>query len=160
MKRFLPIFLLAPAVVAAQSDFDKSLTDIDNAGRSLVSAKCPKPLAKSEEQVKNRHVDDLTDEIRSVECTGYSLKYYVANATVPPRELPMRLTLTRPHKKLPAALNVGVVASQVRARLGPPESDKDGKITYIGVSEAGSDTITFVTKGDKITEILWVWDVD
>ena len=72
----------------------------------------------------------------------------------------MRLTLTRPHKKLPGDLNVGVTPPQVRARLGSPESDSDGKLTYVGVSEAGSDTITFVVRSDKVAEILWVWDVD
>ena len=53
MNRFLFIFLLVPTLVAAQSDFEKSLIDIDDAGRALVSAKCPKPSSKTEEQVQN-----------------------------------------------------------------------------------------------------------
>ena len=160
MKSFLFMLLLAPMTVVAQSDFEKSLAALDSAGRSLVSAKCAKPLAITKEQIKNRHIDGIVDQIWSVQCDGYFLEYYIANDTAPPRELPMRLTLTRPHKTFPVKLNVGIAESQVHMRLGAPETKKHGELQYVGMDEAGADTVTFVVKNGKVAEIRWAWDVD
>lgn len=159
MYRILFLCAILPTLAAAQSGFEKSLDDIDSAGRSLVAARCKAPLSSSEEQVQNRHEDNVTDQIHSIRCDGYSLKYYVANSYVPPHDIPMRLTLTKPHKALPIDLNIGVSAANVRSRLGTPDRDTDGKLVYV-VGEAAADSITYVVKGNKIIEIDWAWDVD
>ncbi len=159
-RALLSALVLAPTLAAGQANVEKSMREIDSAGKSLVSAKCPAPLAATEEQVKNRHVDGVIDQIRSVRCEGFWLKYYVAHFFDPPRELPMHLVLARPYHGLPVDLNVGASEAQVRSRLGSPESVKDGRLIYVSEEESGSDTVTFAVRGGKVVEIEWTWDID
>lgn len=161
MRAFLVVLLAVcmPTVGHSQSAELDLLHELDGVGRRMVLEACANPLAVKRQGVRNRHEPDVRDDVKLVTCPNFEAETYIARAYKPPSILPLSLKVSAPVSLLPAQLQVGVPSANLKV-LGKPAGSKDGAFSYALPSEAGNDSITFVTTNARISSIYWSWDVD
>ncbi len=110
--------------------------------------------------IQNRYDASVWDEVKTVNCLKLRAEVYISRASEPSRQLPLSLVVEGALPMMPSHLQVGSPAANVSAALGKAKHTVRGSLTYDLPSEARNDTITFKTRGAKVTSIHWSWDVD
>jgi hypothetical protein len=134
---------------------------LENVGWKIAERPCETPQRVDRKQQPNVHVPTVMDEVIETHCTGLVVTIYVANATQPPKTLPVGVQLTSQHPALPAELQVGTAALKVQALLGAPTVRDPAALAYrLGPERPDGDVLRFMVRQDKVTAIEWTWYID
>lgn len=148
-----------PTWAAAQAEPAVPLAELDRIGRTIVAARCARPLEVKTVFVRNPQREDLADEMQSIACHGLRIALYRSTSTVPARDLPMSLVLEATDPRMPQSLSIGARAQEVVARLGPPATQPGGQLAY-AFDAAGRNTLSFELRDGLVRAVAWTWDVD
>ena len=137
------------------------IESLEEVGRKIAEHPCDHPDRMEHKPQRNLHDPQVTDEVIETHCAGWVVTVYVANATRPPKLLPVGVQLTVRNSRLPDDLQVGTSAAKVLARLGPPTVRDPAALAYrMGPDRPDGDVLRFILRKDQVAAIEWAWYVD
>ena len=137
------------------------IEQLEAVGWGITERPCEAPLRVERQPQPNVHDPKVTDEVIETHCPGWVATVYAANATQPPKLLPVGVRMTGPHPALPVGLQVGASVAEVIQRLGPPTLRDPAALAYrLGPDRPDSDRLRFITRQGKVTAIEWAWYID
>jgi len=127
-SRRATVLFLAPMLYFAASGAD--LGDLDRTGRLIAERPCHKPSVSTKAE-KSPHDESITNRFVSLRCAKAGSELVRSSSSQYGLTIPLFTSVSHPDPRVPAAFRVGVSLSSVRNRLGTPEVDKPGSVTYL-----------------------------
>jgi hypothetical protein len=127
-SRRATVLFLAPMLYFTASGAD--LGDLDRAGRLIAERPCHKPSVSTKAE-KSPHDESITNRFVSLRCAKAGSELVRSSSSRYRLTIPLFTSVSHPDPRVPAAFRVGVSTSSVRNRLGTPEVDKPGSVTYL-----------------------------
>ncbi len=156
-KRLAPIICMT-LMVAACAHAPVS-DDISAIGERIAARACPGTAPVVVRTEPNRHVEGVTDSIRSLRCDGIEVQTLVSPVASDPSGLLTRVEVTAPGHGLPAYMEIGQSVRAALSRLGPPAARENGQLVYPLDGESES-RMSVEEDAGKVRAVRWDWYVD
>lgn len=136
--------------------------ELDQLGRSIAQERCRKPLKVHRERVPSAASAKVMDAVHTTTCEGFEVVLFQpAKARRGAATLPMVVTVTGAHTRVPREVAVGAAAAVVRERLGAPYEARADSLTYaLSAERPDDDFVTFRLEQGRVSAIEWTWVTD
>jgi hypothetical protein len=165
MPNFSQILLLSSILVSTyvradntKDEIDKNLIQWEMYGEYIGKHGCKKPVRVTTEPIINKYDPKLIDKLKTVFCTDWEIRYYVAAE----KTILQSILLISGSANLPNGVKLGMAKENVIEVLGIPHESSSNSICYwTPENEAGgSDEIEFIFKKNKLHQVAWKYYID
>lgn len=165
MPNFSQILLFSSILVSAnvwadntKDERDKNLIQWQMYGEYFGKDGCKKPERVTTEPIINKHDPNLIDKLKTVFCTNWEIRYYVAAE----KTILQSVILISGSANLPNGVKLGMARENVIDVLGAPHESSNNSIYYWPPENeaGGSDEIEFMFKKNKLHQVAWKYYID